>query len=186
MNTVGRCCCPSAGTAITPSHSTVAPRRRLGDLTPIPAASHACWGEAYRDLDTRCHPQPSHLDRGRGLLRIAIVLLWTWLNLWLFPPSRTTRTSAAKATFGERLWLNRDRVPVPVHHRIVPRLLTGVAAMGFAVAVGGALAKAIWLTLLGTVLSYAGKLWFCDCMVWPYEEMKDVHPEYRQWLRCGL
>jgi hypothetical protein len=120
---------------------------------------------------------------GWALLPVTIVLLWTWLNPRLFPPPRTTRTWAAKATFGERLWLNRDRVPIPVHHRIVPHVLTGVAAMGFAVAVGGALANAIWLTLLGTVLSYAGKLWFCDRMVWLYEEMKDLHPEYRQWLR---
>lgn len=102
---------------------------------------------------------------GRALLPVTIVLLWTWFNPPLFPPPRTTRTWAAKATFAERLWLNRDRVPVPVHHRIVPHVLTAVAMIGFALAVGGALASALWPTLLGTVLSYTGKLGFCDGMV---------------------
>ena len=37
--------------------------------------------------------------------------------------------------------------------------------------------------LLGAAVSYAGKLWFCDRMVWLYEDMKDRDPQYRSWLR---
>lgn len=29
---------------------------------------------------------------------------------------------------------------------------------------------------------YAGKVWFLDRMVWLYEDMKEVTPEYSGWL----
>ena len=50
------------------------------------------------------------------------------------------------------------------------------------IAIGGALANALWPTILGAVLIYAGKLWFCDRMVWLYEDMKETDPRYRSWL----
>jgi hypothetical protein len=117
-----------------------------------------------------------------ALFAVAAVLVWLWLNPRLFPRPRTTNTWGAKATFGERVWLNRDKVPIPSHHRVVPHVLSVVAAVGMVVAVGGALANALWPTALGAVLAYAGKLWFCDRMVWLYEDMKDADPAYRGWL----
>jgi len=41
----------------------------------------------------------------------------------------------------------------------------------------------IWPALLGLVLVMICKLWFVDRMVWLYEDMKDQHPTYREWLR---
>lgn len=35
---------------------------------------------------------------------------------------------------------------------------------------------AIWLTLFGATLVYAGKLWFLDRMVWLYEDMGAAPP----------
>jgi hypothetical protein len=43
-------------------------------------------------------------------------------------------------------------------------------------------ALAIWPTLLGATVVYLSKLWFIDRMVWLYEDMKNVEPEYRSWL----
>ena len=40
----------------------------------------------------------------------------------------------------------------------------------------------IWATGIGTVLVYAGKVWFLDRMVWLYEDMKDSTSEYSSWL----
>jgi len=35
---------------------------------------------------------------------------------------------------------------------------------------------------LGLPVTYMGKSWFLDRMVWLYEDMKETHPEYRKWL----
>lgn len=40
----------------------------------------------------------------------------------------------------------------------------------------------IWPLLLGSLVVYAGKLWYLDRMVWLYEDMKDRDPRYRAWL----
>lgn len=117
-----------------------------------------------------------------ALAAVAAVLVWTWLNPRVFPKPRTTRTWAAKVTFGERIWLERKTVEIPRHHLVAAKLLGLLAGLGAAVAVGGALGNALWPTLLGAVLVYAGKLWFCDRMVWLYEDMKDSDPRYGSWL----
>ena len=117
------------------------------------------------------------------LVPIALVLVWLWLNPRLFPPPRTTASWGSKATFGERVWLNRAQVPIPDHHRIAAHILSALSGVGLVFVVWGLVALAIWPTVLGTAVAYVGKLWFCDRMVWLYEDMKDSHPEYGAWLR---
>jgi hypothetical protein len=112
---------------------------------------------------------------------IALVLLWTWLNPRLFHEPASTDNWASKGVLGERIWLNRDRVAVPRHHRLVPRILSSVAAIGGIVVLWGLLELAIWPTLLGMAVVFLGKMWFVDRMVWLYEDMKDATPEYRGW-----
>ena len=118
-----------------------------------------------------------------ALLPIAALSVWVWLNPRMFPKPCTTDSWGARVTFGERLWLNRDRVPVPPRHRMVPHLLIAIAGIGGVLAFGGALATALVPTLVGTALLYLGKLWFCDRMVWLWEDMKDTDPLYRAWER---
>ena len=113
---------------------------------------------------------------------VAVALLWTWLNPRIFPKPRSTDNWAAKATFGERVWLNRQAVPIPERHRTLPHLLGAAAGLGAVLALVGAILTEIWPTVLGALLCYAGKLWFCDRMVWLYEDMKDAEPRYRAWL----
>jgi hypothetical protein len=113
----------------------------------------------------------SHVWLGwSALAPVALVLLWIWINPRAFPRPASTDTWSARATFGERLWLNRDRRPVPRRHRVVPHVLSGIAGVGGLVAIGGALSAAVWPTLLGTALMMLGKLWFCDRMVWLWED----------------
>lgn len=118
-----------------------------------------------------------------ALAAIAAVVLWLWINPRLFPPPRSTRSWHARATFGERVWLNRGAVPIPRHHVLAASVLQGIAGVGALLAVGGAVLNLIWWAVLGAVFVYAGKMWFLDRMVWLFEDMKDREPRYRAWLR---
>lgn len=126
----------------------------------------------------------SHVWLGWPLAIVATlaVVVWLWLNPRIFPPPQTTDTWAAKATFGERVWINRKTVPIPGHHAIMAHILSVVGGIGFVVALYGAVFAAIWPAVLGTLLVFAGKLWFCDRMVWLYQDMIDRNPTYRSWL----
>ena|SRR5690625_3710926 len=88
---------------------------------------------------------------------------------------------ATKGTLGERVWLNRDKVPVPEHHRRVPNILSAVSAAGSVFVIWGVVTLEIWPTLFGAVTIYLGKLWFVDRMVWLYHDMKDANQEYSSW-----
>lgn len=116
------------------------------------------------------------------LLPICILLIWTWLNPRIFPPPKTTRSWSSKAVLGERVWLNRIKEPIPAHHRIMANLLSAISFAGLPFFIWGLYALQIWPTILGICLILFGKLWFIDRMVWLYEDMKDVSPEYRRWL----
>lgn len=117
-----------------------------------------------------------------AIVATGLVCIWLWINPRAFPAPATTDTWHARATFGERLWLFRRELPIPRHHETAASILAGVALVGTLVAFAGAIMNWLWPTLLGTVLLYAGKLWFLDRMVWLYEDMKDTAPEYRSWL----
>lgn len=116
------------------------------------------------------------------LIPVTIVIGWMWLNPRIFPKPNSTNNWASKAVLGERVWLNRDNVPVPKHHQGVPNILSVVSTSGVIFLIWGLVALNVWPTLLGVALVYLGKLWFIDRMVWLYEDMKDVQPEYRSWL----
>jgi hypothetical protein len=114
-----------------------------------------------------------------ALLPVGAALLWTWLNPRLFSPPDSLDNWASKAVLGERVWMNRDKVPVPPHHRRTPNVLNVVSLTGSLFVVGGVVQLTVWPTLFGAALVYAGKLWFLDRMVWLYEDMKGATPAYR-------
>lgn len=113
---------------------------------------------------------------------VALAVLWIWLNPRVFPPPATTDHWASRAVLGERVWLERDRVTIPDHHRRAPHLLAAVAALGVPFVVWGLAALEPWPLLFGAALIYAGKLWFLDRMVWLYADMADRDERYRSWL----
>lgn len=117
-----------------------------------------------------------------SLIPVAGAVIWTWLNPRIFPAPPSTNNWASKAVFGERVWLNRNEVPVPVHHRTVPNVLSSVSAIGAVFVIWGVGSLALWPTLFGAALIYLSKLWFLDRMVWLYEDMREATGEYRSWL----
>jgi len=124
----------------------------------------------------------SRLWLGWGsVIPVALALLWTWFNPRIFPAPQSLDHWTSKAVLGERVWLNRDAVPIPLYHRIVPNILSVVSAIGMLFVFWGVLLFDLWPTLSGTVMVYLGKLWFLDRMVWLWNDMQDASPEYRRW-----
>ncbi|MCM4161267.1 hypothetical protein FHG64_02890 [Antarcticibacterium flavum] len=110
-----------------------------------------------------------------SLIPIGLAILWTWLNPQLFDKPKNTNNWASRSVMGERFWINRKNVPIPLHHRIVPKILSAVATIGSGIVVFGVFELDLWLTVLGSILVYTGKLWFLDRMVWLYFDMKEQH-----------
>jgi hypothetical protein len=111
-----------------------------------------------------------------ALVPVAVGLLWTGLNPRLFGRPESMENWASKAVLGERVWINRDEEPVPQHHRLAPNLLNAVSGIGVLVVGWGVVRLAVWPTLFGAALVYAGKLWFLDRMVWLYEDVTGATP----------
>jgi hypothetical protein len=102
-------------------------------------------------------------------------LLWTWGNPRLFGRPASLESWASKAVLGERVWVHRGDRPVSERHRLVPNLLNTVSGLGTLFVLWGVVRLAVWPTLLGATLVYAGKLWFLDRMVWLCEDVTDEH-----------
>ena len=117
-----------------------------------------------------------------SLVPVAASIIWVWINPRVFKKPRSTDNWASKAVFGERVWIARDKVPVPGHHRGIIRILNAVSIAGALVCIWGLYRLEVWPTVFGLTLVVAGKTWFLDRMVWLYEEMKDKSPEYTKWL----
>lgn len=118
-----------------------------------------------------------------AIVPLVASLVWTWINPRIFGKPRSTDNWASKGVLGERVWMNRSRIPIPERHRRLPNVLSAISGIGGVIGIWGLLTLRGWPTLLGTALIYLGKLWFIDRMVWIYEDMKDANPEYASWLR---
>jgi len=118
-----------------------------------------------------------------SLVIISISVLWIWLNPRLFSPPSNTNNWASKVTFGERVWLNRSKSPIPEHHVKWANFLSTVAGFGFFIGIIGAYSNMLLPTVTGGLISWFGKMWFCDRMVWLYEDMRSSSTKYASWLK---
>jgi len=103
------------------------------------------------------------------------------MNPIVFKKARCTDNWASKSVLGERVWANRNRVPVPAHHGPVLKLLNAISALGMLLAVCGVITLSVWPAVTGIALAWIGRSWYLDRMVWLYEDMKHV-PQYGEWL----
>jgi hypothetical protein len=114
---------------------------------------------------------------------IALIVLWIWWNPRAFGPPASTNNWASMGTFGERVFLNRDKIPVPPHHLLWGKLLTFFTMISVVPWIYGLWALDWMVVLLAGALVLGSKVWFVDRMVWLYQDMKDSDPTYASWMR---
>ena len=117
---------------------------------------------------------------GWAAIPVAAALLWTWANPRIFPAPRSLDHWTSKGVLGERVWLNRDAVPVPVYHRKVPNVLSAVSGMGMLFVIWGVFMFDPWPTLFGVVVVDLSELWFVDRMGWLWQDMQDTNEEVQE------
>jgi len=118
-----------------------------------------------------------------SLLPLAIVIGWLALNPRAFPPPASTKSWAARAVMGERVYMRSEEHPIPIYHRNAATLLSIGSALGALIMMAGLLTREPTAFLAGGVTTFLCKLWFVDRMVWLYEDMSKEVAEYRDWLR---
>ncbi len=114
---------------------------------------------------------------------IGLVVIWLWLNPRLFPPPASTKSWAARAVMGERVFMARVIKPVPVYHSNAATLLSIGGALGMMLMAAGLLTADVTAYLVGCVTAFLCKMWFVDRMVWLFDDMAREHPDYEKWLR---
>lgn len=119
-----------------------------------------------------------------GTAAIALAALWIWLNPRLFQPPMHTRDWGTRGVLGERVFLNRATVPIPREHATVAHIATGLSVT-FIIATAAAFVLGhFWMAFTAWHAATVAKLWFCDRMVWLWQDMKDATDPYRAWDRA--
>jgi hypothetical protein len=117
-----------------------------------------------------------------ALVPISLSILWLWLNPRIFKPPLSTNNWASKAVLGERVWLNRKKIPIPHRHQLSIPLLAVSSIAGLFLLAWGLIKYSVCATICGMAWILGFKSWFNNRMVLLYDEMKDASPEYRFWL----
>jgi hypothetical protein len=81
-------------------------------------------------------------------------------------------------TFGERLYLNRKNIPIPLHHQQVCMLLQTLSALGIPFFIYSLYSLNVWLLIASNIWIMVFKAWFVDRMVWLYREMRNSDSKY--------
>ena len=145
------------------------------------------------------HANPRSVWSRYSVLPIIIIVFWSrkWLGIWclvpvlfslcwmminpvLFSQPRSTKNWASKAVLGERVYINRDVIPIPEHYNMV-KILNIISFLGLVLSIYGIIKLEVWPTVFGVSVVYLAKSWFLDRMVWLYEDMSHL-PEYSKWL----
>nr|WP_254899036.1 DUF6653 family protein [Thalassococcus arenae] len=115
-----------------------------------------------------------------SLLPIAVVTAWIWVNTRIFPPPADHGHWMTRVVLGERWFLARHSVTLPDHHIAAAHWLTALSLLGLPPLVWGLWVLDPGWTVAGGALALLPKLWFCDRMVWLYQDQTGSvpgHPE---------
>lgn len=117
-----------------------------------------------------------------SLVPVLLSVCWMFLNPILFKKPKSTKNWASKAVLGERVYLNRDKIDIPSQHKTsILKVLNTISFVGLWLAIWGIIYYSIWGSVFGIALTYLGKSWYLDRMVWLYEDMKSEYSEYSKW-----
>ncbi|WP_299526635.1 DUF6653 family protein [uncultured Lutibacter sp.] len=116
------------------------------------------------------------------LVPIIISILWMFINPIFFNKATSTKNWASKAVLGERVYLNRDTIEIPKTHKTpLLKILNIVSSVGLGLAIWAIVYYSVWGVFYGISLTYLGKSWYLDRMVWLYEDMKETNAIYKSW-----
>ena len=167
---------------------------RLGEAAQrLMGMSDAVWMRHANPLSgwTRMATTPllfwavwSHVWIGwKALAPIALLAAWLWLNPRIFPKPKQATAWMTKVVLGERVWLNRTEVPIPLGFSRVATVTTWLSAGMALLAIAGFITQNFWLAFLAWHFAAFAKIWFADRMVWLWDVMKDEAPLYSQWRK---
>ncbi|QMV14840.1 DUF6653 family protein [Vibrio spartinae] len=111
-----------------------------------------------------------------SLLILVMALVWMFLNPILFPKPLSLQSWATQSVLGERIYLNRDKEPLPkVHQLPLFMILHLTSTLGLILAGWGVYQYDIQLCILSVLITYLAKSWFLDRMVWLYCDFSREH-----------
>lgn len=104
------------------------------------------------------------------LIPIAILIFWVWINPTLFGKPKHYNSWGSRAVLGERVFMKRKEVPIPVGHSTIIVILNILQTVGGVILLYGVWSLNIYFTIHGLTFVYLSKMWFLDRMVWLYED----------------
>jgi len=117
-----------------------------------------------------------------SLALLALIAVWTWANPRVFSRPHSTRHWSSRSVLGERLWLERKKIALTARERLMPHVGNFISLIGLVVMAYGLIDLVVWATVVGTVLTIGGKLYFLDEMTRIYAAHKDEDPGWAGWL----
>ncbi|MES0882336.1 DUF6653 family protein [Roseibium sp. SCP14] len=116
-----------------------------------------------------------------SMILLASVLLFLFKLPSIFSGRNQKDNWAQRASFGERIWLNRILIPIPadVNQRIT--ILYLVFWTGTLIAILGAVSSSLLLSATGLLVAYAAQGVCLGKLIGLYNEMKEKTPLYRFW-----
>lgn len=118
-----------------------------------------------------------------AFLPIILALLWGWINPRMFSIPKFTDHWASMATFGERIYLNRNTAVIPSYHLAITQRLIRLSLYGTVPWLYGVYALDGWALIFANLWIMIFKAWFLDRMVWLYMDMKDTNSVYQSWFK---
>jgi hypothetical protein len=116
-----------------------------------------------------------------SLVPLALAIVFTFVNPHLFPKPKTTKRWVSKSVMGERVYINRDEVPIPARHKYMPNITNAIGIFGLAISIYGLVEYHLVYVVIGYLFTVVGKMWYLDRMVWILEDMMHVE-EYKKWI----
>jgi hypothetical protein len=111
-----------------------------------------------------------------SLIPIALVVLWLFLNVFVFAPITSPHNWASKGIYGEKLWLSK-RSEIPEHYAVMQQRLIILGLIGMILIAGGLYQLHAWISILAAVILILTQLWRIDRFSTLYEEYEEKNSQ---------